>query len=476
MDGSGGASGAGGTSVSSGGAHDTANQGTGGSPDTGGTTSAISGGNSGTPSGGASVSGGASGSGGSTAGGTFDGGATLALQLGAPDAVTRLAQVLSLPSGGAIIVGSTNGAVDPNGPYGFKDALIASVTDHGSVKWLRQIGAPVELSPIYITPWGATLTASGTLVLTGLINGKGSFRGQPLNSLYSTFVAAYSADTGQESWFRILGGTDGATEAMDIAALADGTLAIGGASSASMLEGQASLGGTDVFVAWYSPAGTLLQVRRYGGASEEYPTAFASNGHSIYFSRKIVTGSGATEAIAIQRLSAEGVPQNQVWLESPAQRDVVKLSAAGSGVCAALVFTAADSTSLSRALELKCLANDLSTLGSTRFGSAGDEIVPTALTCDASSECVVAGYASAMFEGQPVELDSQAFVVAFDAQQRVTIASLLPAVRTHENSYSRVTAVSSATNGQFLIGGELKASMFGPLQGLGDIFVTVVPH
>ncbi|HEY5957002.1 MAG TPA: hypothetical protein VIV60_10635, partial [Polyangiaceae bacterium] len=212
----------------------------------------------------------------------------ITVKFGAAYAVTRLNRIVASAASDAFyLIGTTNGPLDGVGPYGIVDTVVIKLRSDGSVGWIKQIGGSGSPFGLSVKGWDAELAASGDLVIAGLVNGRPSFRGQPLNSTFTAFVAALTPD-GDERWVHLIGGNDGATEAMGVEILDDGTIAVAGVTSASSLSEQPSLGASDVFVAWLNGRGERLRLLRYGSAQEEYPTAFTSDGSKLFLASKTI--------------------------------------------------------------------------------------------------------------------------------------------------------------------------------------------
>jgi hypothetical protein len=399
----------------------------------------------------------------------------LELQLGASNAVTRLTQLTVSPAGALFAIGWTDGSVDPNGPYGDLDALLVKIAPDGSLAWVRQFGQVSSAAlGIVIKAWDATVTPTGDLIVTGLVNGRGRFRGQTLQTTFSGFVAAFDGESGAERWVRLLSGTDGATEAMGIEMLDDGTIAVAGATSASLFAGQPSLGAMDVFLAWISREGELLRVQRYGGADEEYPTAFGSRGASLYYSRKAVSlSSGATLAVELTRVDATGAVARHTMLEAPAQTEVVGLSATDTGVCAALAFaTYTEEAGPGIDYGFTCFSDEWQPLGSVRRGTPGAIAQPLALSCTPAGDCAIAGYATSQFEGNTLQGLTEAFVATFDTNYVLTGTSHFTTRTPDDNANARVNAIARGPNANLVVAGDVRGPLFADPLGNADIFVT----
>jgi hypothetical protein len=168
-----------------------------------------------------------------------------------------------------IVTGYFGGSVDfgggPLASAGGTDVFLAKYAAAGAHLWTKRLGGSSG-----DTPTGLAIDDSGTMVLTGYFQGTANFGGGSLASAGGTdvFLAKYSA-AGAHLWSKRLGGTtddhssavavDGAGNVV-VTGYFTGTADFGGGPLTSA-------GGTDIFLAKYSAAGTHLWSQRFGSSS-----------------------------------------------------------------------------------------------------------------------------------------------------------------------------------------------------------------
>jgi hypothetical protein len=398
-------------------------------------------------------------------------GQPVALRLGAADAVTRPAQLVAGPAGDLFVVGSTNGALDPQGRRGALDGLLARIAPDGSLAWVRQLG-DLGLAPgIIVKAWDAALTSAGDLVVVGLINGRPAFHGRPLTSTYSGFVAAFDAQ-GSMRWLELLSGPDGSSEAMGVEVLADDRIVVAGYTTSSSLRGAVGLGAGDVFMTWLTAQGELLQARRYGSENEEYPAALVRSGDDLYLAYKVAPVLAPASQLALIRLDGAGEVLASVSLEDPARTEVAGLAAIERGVCAGLQHkTYAQDTGGGADYGLRCYDSMLRELRAVRGGTAGAHAMVQTVACEPGGECVLAGNVDARFKHEELGRAVDGFVVAFDAHgAEVDARRLHSEAGTERDSFTRVTTAVSS-QGRIVLAGESNGELAGASVGTLDGFV-----
>jgi hypothetical protein len=342
------------------------------------------------------------------------------------------------------------------------------------IEWVRQLGERGGVWPgITVKAWDAAATRTGELVLGGLVNGRGQFRGQTLSTAFSAFVAKLSRN-GEESWTRLLSGTDGTTEIMGIEVLADDSIAVAGACSASTLFDQPGLGANDVFIAWYSPEGDLQRVRRYGDANEEYPTAFLSDASGFYFTRKVISRETATTVLLeLSRVRLDGTPEQTVQLEEPSRTDITGLAVHGTDICAAVsIATYSAEAGAGNDYELRCFTQALVPISATRRGSLGAQAVPTAVTCDGTAGCAIAGFTSIEFESDAIAPVAEAFVARYDANANFLDARHFGARLGVDEPHTEGRAITYRHDHSLVVSGDVRGELFTPMTGIIDVFAT----
>jgi hypothetical protein len=174
------------------------------------------------------------------------------------------------------------------------DVFIAKYSSGGSYQWARGFGSTGS-----DVATGAAVDGSGNLLVAGYFQGTVDFGGGPVTSSasYSLFVAKYSP-TGSLVWSKQVGGAfNNALVTVD----GSGNVVVTGYYSGTVDFGGGALpssGATDVFVAKYSSSGSLVWAKRYGGSSYDMAQAIAvdGNGNVVvigYFKGTADFGSGS---------------------------------------------------------------------------------------------------------------------------------------------------------------------------------------
>lgn len=401
---------------------------------------------------------------------------TLALQWGAPVALTRLTQLLAAPSGEVFLAGWTQGAIAPSGLYGATDALIAKINADRTLAWVRQVGqSGGAFTGIEVKAWDAALTREGDIVIAGLVNGRGTFRGQTLTATFTAYVAKLSSE-GDEVWLRLLGGTDGATEIMGVEVLGDDSIVVAGSSSASLLVDQPGLGGEDVFLAWYTTAGEFVRVRRYGDTGEQYPTAFSHADSSLFFvNQQVSQQNGASTGIDLVRTDSVGNIERTLPFDSPERTLVAGLAKSNDGICAAVsVRTNSSDAGPGADIDLRCYSRDLVQLSSTRRGVPGATALAATVTCSTTDTCALGGLVASSFEGEVVEANNDAFAATFGPNRTLIASRHFGPRPVSETTHAHVSAAVYAADGALFVGGEVGGALFTPQVGPVDLFVSAL--
>jgi hypothetical protein len=398
----------------------------------------------------------------------------LQLQWGAEQAVTRLTQLLNGPADEVYVVGSTNGDLGNITRLGAMDGFASKFDRDGNHQWTQHIG-DLGIAPGIATKiWDAALTPDADVVVAGLVNGRGNFRGHVLTATFTGFVALISRH-GDERWLRLIGGQDGATEAMGIEVSPEGAIAVAGVTSATILDGEPTLGASDVFLTTFTAAGDRIWTRRFGGPKEEYPSAFSGKGSNYYFaSASVPQNSGELTEVGITRVDGSGTMLGHLDMTSAANAKITAMHAIDEGVCVALAYpTYFSEWGAGVDYGFDCFDEELSDLSGMRRGVPGSQALPTAIDCLDAARCDLAGFASVSFEGEPIVADAEGFVVTSHiSSPLVGAVRFAPKVAT--DSYVRITAIVRRSDGTLIAGGESNAEMFSPMQGVVDGFVTTV--
>ncbi|WP_164000796.1 SBBP repeat-containing protein [Pyxidicoccus caerfyrddinensis] len=183
----------------------------------------------------------------------------------------------------AVVMGGNAGSGLADEAYlgGTSDGFVAKYNTLGTREWVRMLGTSAEDSVRAVATDGTSFFVAGYT--------SGSL--QATNAgLKDAFVAKYSA-AGALLWVRMLG-TSSDDLAYGVAADSGGNVYVTGVTSGSM-QGAASSGGQDVFLAKYSAAGTLAWVRQWGSAGNDVAQDVEVDGTGA-----IVVGGSTTGALA----------------------------------------------------------------------------------------------------------------------------------------------------------------------------------
>lgn len=198
--------------------------------------------------------------------------------------------------------------------YGEDDAFVARYAANGTMLWARHAG-----SVLHDEVLGTAALADGSCIATGSFAAQATFGSAPnttvllvQGSLTSSdgFVAKYGAD-GTLAWVRAFGGASGDDAGRRVAATADGGCVVTGVFRGTATFGSGAntstllaAGGSDVFVARYDAAGTLLWARRGGGAADDEARGITTltNGSCVVVGgfRGAGTFSDAVQPVAVQ--------------------------------------------------------------------------------------------------------------------------------------------------------------------------------
>ncbi|MFI9644027.1 alpha/beta hydrolase-fold protein [Micromonospora sp. NPDC051925] len=179
-------------------------------------------------------------------------------QFGTP-ANDRLYGVVPLADGGVLTAGYTRGDLDgkhPGSPA--DDGFVAKLTGTGEHAWTTQVGDPAKADRFY----AVTAAPDGGAYVAGYTSG--SFGGTSAGD--KDAVLARIGPDGTLAWSRQLGGA-GEDKAYAVTADADGVYVAGGSSAG--MPGTTALGGTDGWLARFTPDGKQRWITSAGGAGDD---------------------------------------------------------------------------------------------------------------------------------------------------------------------------------------------------------------
>jgi hypothetical protein len=227
-------------------------------------------------------------------------------------------------AGNVFMVGRFNGSADFDGDgiadivsEGSSDIFLASYDTAGSLVWVRRAGGTGENQGHDVA-----LDGAGNVYITGFFNGGADFDDDGIDDVTSTgsagdlFVAKYDG-VGALVWVRRAGGptfTKGAAIAVDAAgnSYVTGSFAgsadfdddgIGDVTSAGPQGDHTS----DIFVATYDAAGTLLTVRRAGADNFDDGLGIAVDGSGNIYATGVFRGSADFDDDGIGDVTSAGI-------------------------------------------------------------------------------------------------------------------------------------------------------------------------
>jgi hypothetical protein len=187
-------------------------------------------------------------------------------------------------------------AYDANGNSTTSSSITVTVNNTtsstpGQLQWVKTM--LTVLAEDVAETWSVATDKSGNTIAAGDFNDTINFGNGPLSSsvigIYDGFIAKYSPQGGL-LWSRTFGGA-GNSSAKAVATDSQGNIIVVGSFSTTVNFGGVSLtaldpsnlGVGDMFVAKYSPAGSLLWAQRFGGSLPDYATAVAVDGSDNIF-------------------------------------------------------------------------------------------------------------------------------------------------------------------------------------------------
>ena len=337
-------------------------------------------------------------------------------------------------SGNVVIVGSFLGTADFGGALltsaAYTDAFVVKYGADGRHLWSKRFGGGS-----YDSAQAVAMDRSGNVLVAGSFEKTVDFGGGPLTSTGTPdiFLAKYDAN-GTHVWSRRFGGVGSATAWSLVVDGSGNALLVGEFSGTADFGGGllTSAGNTDIVVAKYSPSGTHLWSKRFGGAGYDNAWAVA-----------VEDGGNAVVAGAFEgTVDFGGGP----------------LTSAGSGDGFVARYDAAGAP-----------------LWSKRLGGSGDDRA-RAVSVDRGGNVVVAGefLGTADFGGGPLTSagSSDAFVARYDSK-----GAHLWSKRLGGTGTDSAWAVATTVSGTLLLAGDFSDSVdFGggglTSAGSSDVFVA----
>ncbi len=175
--------------------------------------------------------------------------------------------------GNVYVAGYTEGSLDGNTSAGNRDLFVVKYNASGVKQWTRQLGTS-DLDEAR----GVATDSGGNVYVAGSTGG--SLDGNTSAGNFDGFVVKYNA-IGVKQWTRQLGTSD-ADNATGVATDTGGNVYVAG-STAAGLDGNASAGGGDIFVAKYNTNGVKQWTRQLGTSGyEELGGLTTDTGANVY--------------------------------------------------------------------------------------------------------------------------------------------------------------------------------------------------
>lgn len=180
-------------------------------------------------------------------------------QLGAANKDTTTSSVATDSSGNVYVAGYTTGGLNGNTVTGATDAVLAKYNSSGSLQYVKQLGVASKDA----VGNAVAADASGNIYVVGSTNA--GLGGNTLTGSSDLFVAKYNS-SGALQYVKQLGAASAYTHAYAVATDTSGNVYVTGTTWGG-LDGNTITGVIDLFVAKYSPSGTLQYVKQLGAAN-----------------------------------------------------------------------------------------------------------------------------------------------------------------------------------------------------------------
>lgn len=241
----------------------------------------------------------------------------------------RLYGVEPGPDGDVYAAGFTRGNLDGDHPSEESDdAFAARLTSAGEIAWVTQFGDSSQADRIY----GSAPAIDGGLLVTGYT--KGVVAGETNMGDKDAFLARINAD-GTLAWVDQLGGS-GEDKGQAIAQAPDGSIYVGGLTSAEMPDSP-SLGNMDGWVTKYTADGVRQWIRQVGTAEGDQVLALAISNDGMVLAGGHTAGvmgessAGANDAF-LRKLGADGATIWTTQVGSPGDDRTADLVVDAAGV------------------------------------------------------------------------------------------------------------------------------------------------
>lgn len=196
-------------------------------------------------------------------------------------------------AGGAIVALAAAGSID-GAPYaGSTDAVVTHRSANGQTLWTTQFGTSAA-ERLY----GAVRNPDGSITVAGYTNGNLDGAHASSNSAGDAMVAAIGID-GTLLWKRQFGDSAAADRAYALASDGNGGSYLAGYTKGSIDGVTANAGDKDAFLARLDRNGSVLWIRQFGGPGEDKALAVTASAGAVYV-------AGVTSAAMPSGTSAGG--------------------------------------------------------------------------------------------------------------------------------------------------------------------------
>jgi WD40 repeat protein len=322
------------------------------------------------------------------------------------------------PDGNVLVAGTTRGALPGQSSAGEFDAFVRKYDTAGNELWTRQFGGSGSDSAtgVSVDPDGNVLVAGST---------RGALPGQSSAGEADAFVRKYDS-AGNELWTRQFGSI-GSDEAIGVSVDPDGNVLVAG-STYGALPGQSSAGGQDGFVRKYDTAGNELWTRQFGtsGWDRADEVSVDANGNVLVagVADGVLPGqsSAGSQDAFVRKYDIAG---NELWTRQFGTSFVdhaygVSIDANGNVLVAGHTEGALPGQSSSGGADGFVRKYDTTgnELWTRQFGTSNTDLA-TAVSVDARSNVLVAGFTFGTLPGQSSAGDVDAFVLKLRVPRRL---------------------------------------------------------
>lgn len=322
--------------------------------------------------------------------------------------------LISDAAGNLYVAGFTRGALDNQTNAGNYDLFITKHDAAGTRLWVRQLGTASN-----DFAYALASDSAGNIYAAGYT--EDSLHGQTSATDFDIIITKYDAN-GVHQWTR-QPGTPDRDVAYALTSDTAGNIYAAGYTDGA-LDGQTNAGLQDLFITKYDTSGTRLWTRQLGSAASDYANSITSDAAGNIYVAGYTWGALDGQASAggtdlfITKYNASGVKQ---WTRQlgTAENDVayaISSDSAGNIYAAGGTAGALDGQSNAGSSDLFITKYDASgTMQWTRLlGSAGWDFA-YALTTDSAGNVYAAGYTDSALDGQTSAGFQDLIITKFDA-------------------------------------------------------------